>query len=222
VNHREPHERHDLELVARAAAGDLASGEAIADRDLLAWCHSCASLTADLRAIASATRQLPTAAARSAVLPAPRDFRLTAADAAHLRPGGLNGLVRRLGGGRGFGSPARGLGGALATLGLVGLLVSVAIPGLGGTGGAIAGADGQHEDGASKTSASAVAAMFPTASDAYALSATGEPSREIGGATDTAVGSPVSQALVVGASIGVLVTGIGLIIIGWCPAGRAP
>lgn len=140
------HASHDLELVARAAAGDLAASEAIAGRDLLAACPACAAIASDLRAIASATRTLPDAAARSARLHAPRDFRLSPADAARLRRRGFLGLGRRLAG-LGFGGRAQGFGGALVSLGLVGLLVSAGVPALfGGAAGGLAISSGQLED----------------------------------------------------------------------------
>jgi hypothetical protein len=109
------HAGHDPELVAAYAAGD-ATGDAL-DRAtaLVAGCAECGELHRDLRAIATAT----------AVLPAPvrpRDFRLTPEQAASLRPAGLRGLLATLAGPRfGFAAP---LGSAMATLGLVGILVA--------------------------------------------------------------------------------------------------
>ena len=89
----------------------------------MAGCPACAELLADLRAIATAT----------AALPAPRrtrDFRLTDADAARLRPAGWRGLVAR------FGSPSfaftRPLAAGLATLGIAGLLFATIPLGFGG------------------------------------------------------------------------------------------
>ncbi len=83
-----PHTRpdHDETLIARLAVDDLASD----DRDRLrattqvAECPACAELLADLRTIATAV----------AALPEPRrtrDFRVTEADAARLRPTGWRG-----------------------------------------------------------------------------------------------------------------------------------
>lgn len=110
------HDRHDTMLVAALAAGDLAA----TDRDqaiaLTASCSDCASLHDDLVAIARATATVPPPFAASG-----RDFRLTPADAARLRPGGWRRLVAA------FSAPraafTRPLGVGLSTLGLVGLLI---------------------------------------------------------------------------------------------------
>jgi hypothetical protein len=110
------HDRHDTMLVAALAAGDLAAtdrDEAIA---LTASCVDCASLHDDLVAIARATATVPPPIAAPT-----RDFRLTPADVARLRPGGWRRLVAA------FSAPrlavARPLGVGLTTLGLVGLLI---------------------------------------------------------------------------------------------------
>lgn len=84
-------------------------------------CGECAALAADLRAIAAASRALGSAF-NGQVAPAPRDFRITELDAARLGRRTISGFGRP----RGARSWTRGLGGALATLGLVGLLVSAA------------------------------------------------------------------------------------------------
>jgi hypothetical protein len=110
------HDRHDTMLVAALAAGDLAA----TDRDqaiaLTASCTECATLRDDLVAIARATALVPPPIAASG-----RDFRLTPADAARLRPGGWRRLVAA------FSAPraafTRPLGVGLTTLGLVGLLI---------------------------------------------------------------------------------------------------
>ncbi len=110
------HDRHDAMLVAALAAGDLAA----TDRDpaiaLTTSCAECASLRDDLIAIAAATATVP-----PPVTIHGRDFRLTPADAARLRPGGWRRLVAA------FGTPrlaiTRPLGIGLTTLGLVGLLI---------------------------------------------------------------------------------------------------
>ena len=109
------HERHDPMLVAALAAGDLAG----TDRDqavaLTQSCASCASLHADLLAIARATAALPPPIA------APhRDFRLSPEQAGRLRRTGWRRLVPSI--------PlrtatTRRLGVGLATIGLAGLLI---------------------------------------------------------------------------------------------------
>ncbi len=116
-----PHTRpdHDESLIARLAVDDLDPREASDARRLVAECPACAELLTDLRLIASATAALP-APSRT------RDFRLTEADAARLRPGGWRGLVAR------FGSPGfaftKPLATGLATLGIAGLILA-SLPG---------------------------------------------------------------------------------------------
>lgn len=106
---------HDEFLVARLAADDLVGREAGAANALTTECPACAQLLADLRAIASATATLP--ATRR-----PRDFRLSQADAARLRPAGWRRFVAR------FGAPelsfTRPLAMGLTTLGIAGLLLA--------------------------------------------------------------------------------------------------
>lgn len=108
---------HDESLIARLAADDLAAGGAD-DRLARSWvadCPACAELLGDLRAIVAATSALPTPRRT-------RDFRLTDADAARLRPRGWRGVVAQ------FGSPGmaftRPLAAGLATLGIAGLLLA--------------------------------------------------------------------------------------------------
>jgi hypothetical protein len=110
------HDRHDPMLVAALAADDLAG----IDRDqaiaLTRTCADCATLHDDLLALARATASAPPPIATR-----PRDFRLTPADAARLRPGGWRRLVAAASAPRAIFS--RPLGAGLVTLGLVGLLV---------------------------------------------------------------------------------------------------
>jgi hypothetical protein len=121
-----PHLRpdHDETLIARLALDDLDARDGATARTLVAECPACAELLADLSLIASAT----------AALPAPRrtrDFRLTDADAARLRPSGWRGLVAR------FGTPGfaftRPLAAGLATLGIAGLVLASLPSGLAGS-----------------------------------------------------------------------------------------
>jgi hypothetical protein len=109
------HAMHDELVIAGLAADDLDGSAAEAARRLVRSCPACGRLHEDLRALAAAT----------AALPAPRrkrDFRLTEADAVRLRPAGWRGLLGALAGPRfAFVQP---LGGALAALGLAGLLVA--------------------------------------------------------------------------------------------------
>ncbi|HEX5014254.1 MAG TPA: hypothetical protein VFV72_08855 [Candidatus Limnocylindrales bacterium] len=110
------HDQHDLVLVVSLASGDLATTDrdhAIA-QSLISSCNDCARLHDDILAIARATKALPPVQ-RS------RDFRLTDADAARLRPAGW----RRILGGLANGPLlSRQLGAGLATLGIAGLLLT--------------------------------------------------------------------------------------------------
>jgi hypothetical protein len=116
---------HDEELVARLAVDDLVAGsrDDLRARAQVAECAACAELLADVRAISAATAELPPPRRT-------RDFRLTEADAARLRPAGWRGLVAQ------FGSPSfaftRPLAAGLATLGIAGLLFATIPLGFGG------------------------------------------------------------------------------------------
>lgn len=113
------HADHDLTLVAALATRDADPAEQAAADELVASCTDCAELLADLRSLATATAELPAPRRR-------RDYRLTAEQAARLRPTGLRRVFAAFGSARfAFAAP---LGTAMATLGLVGLLVA-AIPG---------------------------------------------------------------------------------------------
>ncbi len=112
----EQHAQHDPLLVVSLAAGDLTGADRDLATSLIADCAECATLHADLLAIARATAALPTAVR-------PRDFQLSPEQAARLRPSGWRRFVAALA------SPnlaiTRQLGIGLTTLGLAGLLVSV-------------------------------------------------------------------------------------------------
>jgi hypothetical protein len=128
------HAGHDPLLVAAYAAGDATGARLDAAAALVATCAACGALHHDLRAIA---RALPAVAA-TPPSPRPRDFRLTADQAASLRPSGWRRLLAPLAG-PSF-AFARPLGTGLATIGLAGILVAGAsgIP-LGGAASAPAG-----------------------------------------------------------------------------------
>ncbi len=110
------HAAHDELLIARLEAGDLTSDELVRATALATTCESCGRLLADLRAIRTAARTLPSIAR-------PRDFRLTTADADRLRPARWRALLAA------FASPrlafTRPLALGLTTLGLAGLLISL-------------------------------------------------------------------------------------------------
>ena len=149
IDHSQP--GHDDTLVARLAADDLDGPEAAAARTLVAECPACATLLADLCAIMQAT----------ATLPAPRrlrDFRLTEADAARLRPAGWRAILRA------FGQPRMAVAGplamGLAALGIGGLLIATLS---GGMTGAATGAAGAPPFGAAqRAGAPSGAAYAPT------------------------------------------------------------
>lgn len=119
------HRTHDRFLVASLLDPDLPTDVRDRGEALVAGCRACAELLADLRAVAAATAALP-------VPPRPRDYRLTAEDAARLRPRGWRRLVAAVGAPRL--AVLRPLGAGLATLGLAGLLLTAtplggAVPG---------------------------------------------------------------------------------------------
>jgi hypothetical protein len=119
-NNHEPHARHDRLLIASLAAGDLVGPDRDRATAQITACAECSTLHADLISIARATAALPPAVA-------PRDFTISRAKAAELRPGGWRRLVAAIGGSRPLMSRQLGIG--LATIGLAGLLVST-LPGI--------------------------------------------------------------------------------------------
>jgi anti-sigma factor RsiW len=125
---RTAHEAHDPTWIAALATRDpdLAPADLATARAAIESCKACADLHADLLAIAAA---VPTAALPSR----PRDFTLTAADAARLRPAGWRRFLRGIGSARDGVTFPLAMG--LTTLGVVGLLVAT-IPAFSGAGGA--------------------------------------------------------------------------------------
>ena len=101
-------------LIAALDAGDLAGIERDRAATLVGTCAGCASLLADLAVLRAATAALP-------AVPRTRDYRLTDADVARLRPPAWGRLVGWLGAPR---SKVRPLAGGLAALGIAGLLLS--------------------------------------------------------------------------------------------------
>ena len=93
---RDAHDRHDRLLVAALADGDvdaLTPDERTRAVAQVAACRQCADLHADLAALAAATPH--------AAIPArPRDFTLTPADAARLRPPGWRRFLAGIGSSR--------------------------------------------------------------------------------------------------------------------------
>ena len=127
---RTDHSSHDTHLIA--ASVDRTADErtrAAAERQI-AECAACAALFADLRAISSSLEALP----RS--LPVSRDFRLTAEQASSLRARGWRAFLAGFRGGPSI----RPLASALTTLGVAGLVLTVALPNFGLFGGGAGGA----------------------------------------------------------------------------------
>jgi hypothetical protein len=139
------HARHDLELIARHAAGDLFDNDQTRAEALLQACSGCTDLRRDLVAIAAATRTLPSRAT------APRDFRLTAEHAARLHRGSrLRSLLRRF---ATPGSTVRPMALACTSFGLAGLVVATILPSL--LGGATALAPQRDASGGAAAAAGA-------------------------------------------------------------------
>jgi hypothetical protein len=109
------HASHDTMLVASLADHSLAPSERAAADALVAACSQCADLHADLLALRTATRAMPTPA-RTA------DYMLTPRDAVRLGSGGWRRFVAILGTSRDALSRPLAIG--LTTLGLAGLLVA--------------------------------------------------------------------------------------------------
>jgi hypothetical protein len=107
------HDRHDTMLVVRLYDDDVDAAERDRATTQIAACEECSALFADLGVIAKATKAMPTPAR-------PRDFALTEADAARLRPRSTRRLRLAWPGLR------RSFGGALMALGLVGVVLTSA------------------------------------------------------------------------------------------------
>ncbi len=141
------HQDHDLVLVAALVAGDTEGRDHTRATELVTSCPECARVRDDLVTLAALLPTLP-APART------RDYRLTAEQAAALRPTGWRRLLGAFGGsGFRFATP---VGTAMATLGIAGLLLS-AVPsslpaGTTGEGVSAGGAPAATSDGASRQS----------------------------------------------------------------------
>ena len=197
------HDAHDLELIAGLAAGDLMGSDAVRAGRLAASCAHCAEIAGDLRLIAAATRILPSAF-DPGTAPAPRDFRLTAADAARLGRRSWFGL----GGTAASRSWMRRGGVSLATFGLVGLLVSAVPLGFLGSGGAAASLAGDQ----GFTAASAAPQAQGPEATAATGKASGAPERDLATSESSASepAPPVDPVRIVGA--GALIGGLSLIL----------
>jgi hypothetical protein len=128
---RARHAAHDLVVIAAAADRDADDAARTAAEAQIADCEDCAALFADLRTISENLTALPR------TLPVVRGFRISAERAARLRPRGWRRFVDDLGRGRSL----RPMASALTTLGVAGLLLTVALPTvLSGLGAATGGA----------------------------------------------------------------------------------
>ena len=110
-----PHAAHDEMLVASLADHSVPAVERTAAEALVASCRVCADLHADVVALQAATLTMQTP-------PRPRDYTLTADEAARLRSRGWRRLVSAFGTARD--SFSRPLAVGLTTLGIAGLLVA--------------------------------------------------------------------------------------------------
>ncbi len=188
-----PHTRpdHDESLIARLAVDDLDARDAATARTLVAECPACAELLTDLSLIASATADLPTPTRM-------RDFRLTDADAARLRPTGWRGLVAR------FGRPdlafTKPLATGLTTLGIVGLLLAT-IPA--NFGSAASGSAALAPEAGFDTTAGPVQAQ-----DAAGAPAAGAGALKPSGAPEIATGAKTATQNPLPASSGAAVSGV--------------
>ena len=131
------HPAHDTTLVAALADHSLSAADRDAAEALVAACTMCADLKTDVVSLRNATRSLP-APVR------PREFMLSEADAARLRPAGWRRLLTAFGTSRDAVSQPLALG--LTTLGLAGLLITGVPTVLQGAGGPSAGASSAESD----------------------------------------------------------------------------
>jgi hypothetical protein len=153
------HSKHDLELVAAWAAGEATGPDLERAERLLDACDLCVVVARDLRAITLALQELPAVEAMPGLPAAPRDFRLTAEQAARLRSNVplVQWTDRLVAAVVAFGRP---VGASLAALGFVGLLVGATSLGFLGGGAAFGGG------ATSASSAPMAAAANPTAAPA--------------------------------------------------------
>jgi hypothetical protein len=211
------HALHDEELVAAFAAGDLDdTSEQARARALIERCTTCRDLHRDLVLLRTALRGSGTAAERAATMTAPRDFRLSSEDALRLRPGSpLARVAARLGWrarlGLGVAAFGRPVGAAMATFGVVGLLIgSLTIGGLPvsltGAGAAPSAAPGAELGLPASTSSLDRTAMGPAAS--------GSDTKAGAGATEARdSGTPlVGSIVLLAGSFALLVLGLGVLV----------
>ncbi len=191
-------------LIVALDGGDLAGAERGRAEALVESCAGCAALRADLAAIRGAMASLP-------VPPRRRDFQLNPEDAARFRPTAWRRLLGWL---AAPGSTVRPLATGLATLGVVGLLLTAGLPGLGGgattlstvgtpaevpapDGGGVEGygaaASPEVQPAALPTAAPSAAGLAGTSGDAAASPAVPERNATTG-ATDQMAGKGIDEA----------------------------
>ena len=183
------HDQHDPILVAALAADDLAGTDRDHALELTRSCADCATLHDDLLVLARATAAAPPPFATR-----PRDFQLTPADAARLRPSGWRRLVAAISSSRTIVSRPLGVG--LATLGLVGLLVGNVQLGSGASAGSPSAAVGDQVR---------LGAVVPAASSASQNGTEAAPGAVAGSANGQ---SPVPAALTEGPVRGPVASGL--------------
>lgn len=201
------HGTHDLELIAGLAAGDLTGAEVARAEALVRSCADCALIADDLRAIAASVRTVGSAFSAGGA-PAPRDFRLTAEDAARLQRGSGSRSIWRF-------APRswmRGAGVALATFGLVGVLISAAPINFLGAGGTAAGVPSSAGNDLGFTAASLEPQQQAPDATSPAIKASDQPERNlaVGGVEPPEAAPALNPVTAVG--FGALVAGIGLIL----------
>ena len=181
---RPDHVTHDVYVIAAAADRDADDTTRLAAERQVADCADCATLFADLQTISSGLASLP----RS--LPVSRDFRISPERASRLSRGGwrrfLDGFSRA--------PTLRPFASALTTLGLAGLVLTVALPSLSLFGGASGGAFAPPilSTVGSAIGSSAPAAQAEPPSGVKSDGASAPPRDNTGG--QTAVGAPDATA----------------------------
>jgi len=181
------HDQHDPFLVAALAADDLAGTDRDRAIELTSTCADCATLRDDLLALARAT-----AAAPPPIATRPRDFQLTAADAARLRPTGWRRLVGAVRSSRAFVSRPLGVG--LATLGLAGLLIGNVQLSLGSAASAPAQNTAPGGGTLALPAASAASIESRSAADAAALEPSAAAASMAAAGAPVPIGGPVASA----------------------------
>jgi hypothetical protein len=177
--HRPPnaaHVRHDLVLLAATSDDTAAPSLRAAAAAQIAGCSDCELIADDLRAISSALGALPRA------VPAPRDMRLSPAQAAAARRRGWWARILEPFGSAGI-PGLQALGGGLATIGLAGILFVTLMPSLGGSSAAAPVGRNQDTTSAAASVASGAGANPAAAPSSAPSSARG--STQYGAATAT-------------------------------------